>query len=136
EMDITHMFKAKQKRCLDLKCKPLSRFMLAAKHGAVATAVDDALSGGATSATSVVPSRQFAAEVSPVANLTSREVNVSISVQADLAAYFTYQHRGWTWDIGYNFWGRSCENVDARDCNDACSTTGIAANTWTLKGDA
>lgn len=127
EVDITHMFKAKQKRCFDLKCKPLSRYMLAAKHEAVP---ENTLQGGGTA-----PNRQFASEVSPVANLTSQEVDVSISVQGDLAAYFTYQHKGFTWDIGYNFWGRSCEDVDRRDCKDSCDT-GIAARTWTLKGNA
>lgn len=129
EADITHMFKAKQRRCLDLKCKPLSRFMLAAKHG---TPVENLGNVAANT-----PNRQFKSEVSPVANLTNQEVDVSISVQGDLAAYFTYQRKGFTWDIGYNFWGRSCEDVDFRDCSDACDNTGgIAANTWTLKGDA
>jgi hypothetical protein len=129
EADITHLFKAKQRRCLDLKCKPLSRFMLAAKHHG--TPILDGLQADGTA-----PNRQFALEVSPVANLTSQEVDVSVSVQGDLAAYFTYQCKGFNWDIGYNFWGRSCEDVDRRDCNDSCNDDDIAALTWALKGDA
>ena len=85
----------------------------------------------------------------PVANFTTRDVNVSIGVQGDLAAQFTYANRGFAWDIGYNFWGRSCEKFCPCPCPTNCdinydtSCNGVTAapipfteNTWALKGDS
>jgi len=45
---------------------------------------------------------------------------------------FSYQNRGFAWDVGYEFWGHSCENICLSDCfNDR-----LADETWALKGDA
>lgn len=129
EADITHMFGAKQCRTLDLKGKPLSRYMLAEKMNS--NAVGD-LTGGSVADAGTAPSKAFALEYSPVANFSTREVKVSASVQADIALMLTFVCKGFTWDLGYNFWARSCENVSLRDSD--CDT--FPANTWALKGDA
>lgn len=127
DANITHLFKAKQKRTFDLKCKPLSRYMLAEK---LVSPTDGQLAGGATEGTTI-PNAQFDNEFTPVANLTTLNVKVSAAVQGDIAAQFTYVYKGFNWDLGYNFWGRSCEKFD-RSCK--CPT--FPANTWALKGDA
>lgn len=138
---ITHLFKAKEQRTFDLKCKDNSRYMLASKFTKTVT---NSLAGrttagtataGATSATS-----QFALEYAPVANLTTSDVKVSIGVQADVTAMFNFTSRGFSWDIGYNFWGRSCEDFECPNECDPCNPDSIFntanANTWALKGDA
>lgn len=129
EADITHMFGAKQCRTLDLKGKPLSRYMLAEKMSSNAVLPD--LLGGTTNP-GTAPTKAFAKEYAPVANFSTQEVKVTSSVQADIAVMLTFVCKGFTWDLGYNFWVRSCENVDLRehDCND------FPSNTWALKGDA
>jgi hypothetical protein len=45
---------------------------------------------------------------------------------------FEYQSGGMQADIGYNFWGRSCEKL----CPDPCCPDVFPENTWALKGDA
>src|SRR5439155_10827916 len=51
-------------------------------------------------------------------------------VQADVAAMFNFTANGFSWDLGYNFWGRSKEKIHLSD-DDA-----FPENTWALKGDA
>ncbi|MCX5922152.1 MAG: hypothetical protein NTX86_02395 [Candidatus Dependentiae bacterium] len=143
DANITHLFNDNQTRTFDLKGKPLSRYMLAAKHTAPAVGLfTDA-------AATTLAATQFAREFSPVANLTTRDVSVSIGVQGDVAAQLTYANRGWNVDLGYNFWGRSCEKFSRKDCSSdcrsscssssdcktACAAT-FAENTWALKGEA
>ena len=95
---ITHLFAASQVRVFDLKNKPWSRFILA---------------------------KQFDANGSPtglrsqVANLTSCPITTSYDFQTDIVAYFSYASETFTYDIGYNFWARSCEKL----CRGTCSTT-------------
>jgi len=90
--EVTHLFNAKQNRVFDLKNKPLSRYMYA-NHGLV---------------------------YAPIANLTSCEMNVNVAVQADITAMFNYTTSNWSFDLGYNFWARSCEKFD---CSSTCSTS-------------
>jgi len=127
DMNITHLFKTKQCRTFDLNCKPLSRYMLAAKFK---TPVENLYAGEIGPVTK--PIKQFAGIYSPVANLTNIPVDVSIGVQGDLAFMLQYIHCNWSFDLGYNFWGRSCEKIECR-C-DCCPC--FEENTWALKGDA
>ncbi len=76
----------------------------------------------------------------PVANLTTTNVKVSVDLQADIVAMLNFQKRGFSWDLGYNFWGRSSEHIECpRECN-PCNTDSLFnaenANLWALKGDA
>jgi len=136
EADATHLFKTRQKRSFDLTNGSNSRYMLAQKLG---TPVGeflwsnplDALSGGLNGSTQ--PSAEFKGIFQPVANLTCCDVKVDISVQAEIVALFNYTSGNFSWDMGYQFWGRSCDNIDL-DCE--CCPLSFAPNTWALKGDA
>ena len=132
EADITHLFNAKQQRTFDLKCKPLSRYMLAER---LVTQTD--------AAEQLIPSTaQFAAsagQYAPVANFSTRNAKVSIGVQGDLVAMFNYTCRGFSWDLGYNFWAMSSSKISLScddECNDPCGVVPFPVNTWALKGDA
>lgn len=124
DANITHLFGTCQTRAFDL-CVPgaNSRYMIAQKLGPNS----QELNGGSTTSES-----QFINIFTPVANLTTSKVNVSISAQADIAIKFSYvTDRGFNIDLGYNFWGVTCENIDyKKDCNAADLTQ------WALKGDA
>lgn len=138
---ITHLFKANEERTFDLKGKDNSRYMLAAQY---TKTVLNELAGQTTATTGTVgetlATSQFALLYAPVANLTTTDVKVSIGVQADVMAMFNFTARNFSWDIGYDFWGRSCESISCpNECN-PCNTENIFltanANTWALKGDA
>jgi hypothetical protein len=138
EADITHLFKAKQKMTFDLKCKPNSRYMLAEQLIAV-TALDAQL---------IPNTPQFNAQglpqtgnYAPVANFSTRDVKVGFGVQGDVVAMFNYTCRGFSWDLGYNFWGMSSSEIKLSDnCdNDSDSCNDIIEpfpTNWALKGDA
>jgi hypothetical protein len=124
----THMFKTRQCRTFDLCGKPLSRYMLAMKFQAP---VADLYAGAGD--TAVAPSAQFANEFTPVANLTTIPVDVSYAVQGEVILKFAYTHCNFQWDLGYDFWGRSCAKIKQRcDCGESAFADGV----WGLKGDA
>ncbi len=137
---ITHLFKAKEQRTFDLKNKDNSRYMLASKF---TKTVSNGLAGRSTAGVgavgSIAATSQFGLQYAPVANLTTSDIKVSVGVQADVAAWFNFTSRGFSWDIGYDFWGRSCEDFDCPNSCDECNTDSIFnpanANTWALKGD-
>lgn len=125
EADITHMFAAKQKRTFDLKGKPHSRYMLAQQLRSNANS-NPRLAGNSNAGF------EFGDRYAPVANFSTRDVKSSIGVQGDLALMLNWTSNSLSADIGYNFWGRSCEKIKFRD------KAGFAfpENTWALKGDA
>ena len=136
DLNVTHVFKRSGRHTYDLKGKPNSKYMLAAQYGPNNSSVRG------TSTTGTVATRQFAENYSPVANLTTVNVDVSSSAQIDLVAKFNYTYKGFSIDLGYDFYFRSCQDVDcASDC-DSCgdSMTNLCTsgqeNTWALKGDA
>jgi len=130
DANFTHLFNSCQTRCFDLCEKPLSRYMLAEKMIPQADVVSsDLIEGGTSFATSTTATFQFAGIFEPVANITSTNLKVSVGVQADVVAMFNYTNKGWSWDIGYDFWYRSCEKF-----HNECST--FPTNTWALKGDS
>ena len=98
DANVTHLFNAQQKRVFDLKDKPLSRYITAYNLTTLTYA--------------------------PLANLTSCEMNVNVAVQADVTAMFNYTSKNWSYDLGYNFWARSCEKFDcSTSCHDTCADT-------------
>jgi len=127
DLNVTHLFKARARRCFDLCGKPLSRYMLAAQMGAADTTTN--LKGGGTAAESL-----FAQKFSPVANITDTDVNISVGAQADLVFWLNYTCGNWSVDGGYNLWARSCEKINLLGDCDNCTT--FPENTWVLKGDA
>jgi len=124
---ITHFFGKEQTSTFDLKGKPLSRYMLAAQMATPSRNLElDALVD-----TTTQPAFQFNNDFSPVANLTTFPVNVKIDVQADIVCILNYAHTCWNIDIGYNFWGRSCEKIEPLTRFEPFSN-----QFWALKGDA
>jgi hypothetical protein len=135
EADVTHLFNASQQRVFDLIGKPNSRYMLAEKMNLKPTTNlfgnTEADRGGTGTVTQA--SSQFNAEYSPVANFSTRHVNVSVGVQGDIVAMLNYTYHGFSFDLGYNYWGMSHEDIDLTDCD---NTPVFPENTWALKGDA
>lgn len=137
EGNVEHLFKACQTRVFDLCGKPSSRYALAQRL----TDNTQDLAGFATAgvpASSSLSPFQFADEFSPVANLTSSRVDVKVAVQGDVAVKLAYGNGcGFTWDLGYEFWGRSCEKIRRRSgCNSVDPLSTASGQTWALKGDA
>jgi len=135
EADITHLFKARQKMTFDLKGKPNSRYMLA-----------EQLTTPPANLQLVPSTPTFAIDGTgtfmPVANFSTRNVKVGFGVQGDVVAMFNYTCRGFSWDLGYNFWGMSCSKISCpddcdNDCDDDCNPIIIPFPTnMALKGDA
>ncbi len=123
EANAVHLLKTKQCRTFDLLCKPLSRYALAEKMTSTVSNLQDADGN--------IPNYQFANEFSPVANLSTISVDVSMAIQADIALELAYTHQNFQYDIGYEFWGRSCEKIAPR-----CDCCGWENTFWALKGDA
>ena len=122
-LSLMHLFDSRQRRTFDLKNKPFSRYMLIERLG---TPIRSNLQGNGTA-----PSAQFRNEFTPVANLSTLSVDVSATIQTEFTAMLTFASRRCSWDLGYNFWGRTCENISLRDI------TPFENNTkWALKGDA
>lgn len=99
DLYVTHLFNTKECRVFDLKNKPLSRYMTAAKI------INDANID------------TFA----PIANITASRVNVRVNAQVDLALWFDFTHKNMTANLGYNLWARSCEKVSCASCK-KCSS--------------
>ena len=138
DANITHLFKERRRRTFDLRNKPNSAYMLAAKHGPNG---DEDPPGDQIShtdnTTANALSKQFTGEYAPVANLSTVNVDVSVGVQADVVAMFNYTCGNFSWDIGYNFWGRSCEKIECPEgCNNNTLCDSSQRNMWALKGDS
>lgn len=130
---ISHLFNSCQIRCFDLCGKPNSRYMLAAKHGNPPFAFclnEDPILLKATDGTNIPA--QFINEYAPVANLTAHEVSVNVDIQGELLLALSCQTTHMTFDIGYNFWAKSADNISLKN---NCKSE-LDGKTWTLKGDA
>ncbi len=126
DANLTHLFKAAQKRTFDLCSKPLSRYMLAQKMGPANSSDNKNLKGDG-----VAPTAQFKKEFTPVANISTINVSVSSGIQADVIVMAHFTRKKWSAELGYNFWARSCESIRARGANILDNNS-----TWALKGDA
>jgi len=130
-LDVTHLFKTHQTRTFDLIDKPLSRYMPVLQMGSEIVL-------GLENAGGTAPVAQFKNFITPLANITTFDVDVSVGAQIDFIAFFRYSQDNFmcgegnmTWDFGYNLYYRSCENIDLR-----CGCTQFDETTWALKGDA
>ncbi len=123
DVSFTHLFASRQRRTFDLKNKPFSRYMLIERLG---TPITDNLQGGGTA-----PSAQFKQEVLPVANLTNVSIDTKIPLQAELTACITFVRDRFSWNLGYNLWGRTCEQIKLHTEHPFENNT-----QWALKGDA
>ncbi len=123
DINVFHLIKSRQWRTFDLCGKPLSRYMLACKMTAPAENLQDVQGNP--------PMFQFENEFSSVANISTLAVDVSVPLLADAVFKIAYTHKNFQFDLGYNFWGRTCEKIDTiTECCTAEDTT------WALKGDA
>jgi hypothetical protein len=123
DINITHLFTTRQARTFDLiSAGPLSRYMLATEM--TSPAIN--LRGN----TGAIPSAQFNNEYLPVANITTLNVDVDITLQADIVLMFNYTSGNVSYDFGYNYWARSKENITLPQIESF--TEGMFA----LKGDA
>lgn len=132
DFNLTHMFSARQRRSFDLINRPNSRYALASMLGVPVTNLFANTDPGDVS-NSVAPLAQFQNVYTTVANLTTFDVESRIAAQFDLVLLFNYTHGGWGWDMGYNFWTRSCEKLRFT-CS--CPAPLDGNRTWALKGDS
>ncbi len=127
DLNISHLFTTNQTRSFDLCSNGHnSRYMLAQKMN---TTIESGLRG-LVDGVRVEPNAQYLQEVTTVANLTTLPIDVSSSVQADLAVMVSYTKERNSWGFGYSFWGRSCEDISL------CPTIPFDLTQWALKGDA
>ncbi len=129
EANISHLFAAHQIRCFDLcSAGSNSRYMLAELLNSNRN-VFPGLNSIIHAESRDTLGLEFGNVYAPVANVTRRTVTSSIGAQGDASFSFAYQSGNFQWDIGYNFWGRSCEKI----CIDECCTP--TPEQWALKGD-
>lgn len=122
--NITYMFKTRQTRCFDLFDKPNSRYMLAQRLGSLRQ--EPQLTGDSNIGV------EFQNEFSPVANITKASINAGANAHADAIFAITYKTGNLSWDFGYNYWYRGCEEIRLRD---NCLPRELDGHTWALKGD-
>ena len=140
----THLFRAREQRTFDLCGKPNSRYMLASKFTRTITDGINGLTGTpflfSIGGLTLSPAAEFNNVYVPVANLTTSDVKVDVGIQADVTAMFNFTRKSFSWDLGYNFWGRTCEKIECPRPCDSCSADSIFnfenENSWGLKGDA
>ena len=124
DANITHMFKTCQQRTFDLVGKPLSRYMIAMDMRPPVTNL---------TTQSQTPTAQFQQRFVPVANITTLPVDVSCAIQADIACKCAFTTSCVQWDLGYDFWYRSCEKISLH--YDYCCKNRFEQR-WALKGDS
>jgi len=126
DMNITHLFRTRQARSLDVtRGGTLSRYMLAMEMTSPAVNLQ-----GPASTTPLIPSAQFDNVFLPLANITTLDVEVSIAVQADIVLMFNATKNNFSFDFGYNYWGRSADNITLRQ------NESFDEKTFAIKGDA
>ncbi|HLC07457.1 MAG TPA: hypothetical protein VJJ26_04695 [Candidatus Babeliales bacterium] len=123
DVNVTHLFRTRQARSFDLtKNGTLSRYMLAMEMTSPAVNL--------RGANGQIPSAQFNNDFLPVANITTLDVEVSIAAQADIVLMLNATRRNWSFDFGYNYWGRSPDNITLRQ------NESFAEKTFAVKGDS
>lgn len=127
ELNMMHLFRARQFRTFDLCSKPLSRYMLVQR---MTCAIKDNL----RSVDDEFPSLQFDNVLTALANVSTLPVRVRADFQTDLVVMLAYTHNHVTVDLGYNFFDRTRERI--MPCFDSCSPIIFQAHPWALKGDA
>lgn len=89
--DVMHLFETKTMRSYDLiSAGQGSRYLLVANYA-----------GG-----------QYQSEIQNLINYTTLTSNSSFGIEGDIAAGFSYASHGWSFDAGYEFYGRSAELLE------------------------
>lgn len=126
-LSISHLFKTCQQRSFDIRKKPNSRYMLAARVG---IPIVQNIRGQNISSALVEPIAQFKYEVTPIANLTTFPISVKTPLQLDGILLLAYAKGPWDFLFGYGFWHRSCEKISIK------GTIPLDKQQWVIKGDA
>ena len=104
--NLMHLFKARQKRPFDLCANGLaSRYMLAKEFNEAGN---------------------YTGKLTPIINHTTLNCKVSMDIQADMLFFFSYAHKGFVGDLGYNGFIRSKEKIEL------CET--IPTRKYAIKG--
>ncbi len=130
DANLTHMFGARQTRTFDLADNPLSRYMLVELLG---TPVQNLFVNNAQglAAGGLAPTGQFQNVYTPLANVTTFDVEVRVAAQVDAVAMIDIQWGNWNFDFGYDYWAKTCQNIKP------CAGLPFAVVTnYALKGDA
>ncbi|CAN5170015.1 hypothetical protein BH09DEP1_BH09DEP1_5710 [soil metagenome] len=129
--NLTHLFGARQTRTFDLNGKPLSRYMPVQRMG---VPVENLFVSAMTGTTStIVPTSQFQNVYTPLANLTTFDVEVRVAAQVDVVAMIDIEWCNWNIDFGYNYWAKTCQRI--KPCN--IGAIPFDGNTdYAIKGDA
>lgn len=123
DANVSHLFASGQKRSFDLKENGAgSRYMLLETIFGPAVGLHNGVSPNDTEATV-----QYQGDLVPAINRTTLDAKIAIGLQADVTAKLSYQRRGFEFDLGYNFWYRSAEKCEGRECIKEC---------YGVKGDA
>ncbi|HSW73593.1 MAG TPA: hypothetical protein VLG71_00390 [Candidatus Limnocylindria bacterium] len=121
DMNVTHLFSSWQKRSFDFrKNRTLSRYMLIQDLG---TPIVQGLQVGDQTV-----AQQYHGVLMPAINQTTLEASFGIALQVDLVIKFAYMHHGFSFDVGYNLWGRTAESFHCRER--------FPDNAYAVKGDA
>lgn len=126
---ITHMFPAYQRRSFDIKGVDNGRYALAELM--TETVLDDLQTVGIGVDTAA--NAQFNKVLTPLANVSTIPVNVTVIWQADFSMMLNYYSRGFEFDFGYNYWMRKPERVHVRE--DGCNNL-LDRCLFALKGDS
>lgn len=126
DINLTHLFKTRQARTFDLtRAGTLSRYMLAMEMTSPAVNLQ-----GPASTPPLIPSAQFDNDFLPVANFTTLDVDVSAAIQTDIVLLLNATHNNWSFDLGYNYWAKSADEISLR------KNESFDENRFALKGDA
>lgn len=123
---ITHMFDTIQTRSFDLRGADNSRYMLAEL---MTDDVKDDLKGEG-----VLADAQFNNLFTPIANISTIPVKVSVLWHQDVTLMLNFSSCGHEFDFGYNYWSRSPESVSFVD-DESCRYV-IDNRIFGVKGDA
>jgi hypothetical protein len=109
DFNLTHIFKARQRRSFDLCLNGFgSRYLLVKEFTAEGN---------------------YTGKLSPLINHTSLACNVWNDYQFDISVAFGYLYNGFTLDIGYNGWIRANEKISLHDKKQFATQFGIKGTT-------
>lgn len=126
DASVTHFFDARQRRTFDFAGSPFSRYMLMQQMQNNQDS-DPRLSDA-------FPANEFNGVFTPFANISSLDVNVSVALQTDIVAMLSYTSKHCSFDLGYNFWAHTCENIK-RPCGTPCSMQQTLADNSSIIAD-
>jgi len=100
-----HLFNADTVRSFDLEANGFgSKYLLVANYNGLA----------------------YQGSIQNLINQSTLDCTSSFGVEGDAVISFSYIARGWSWDLGYEFWGRSAETLEI--------TTDFTADTYVVLG--